>query len=309
MCPSICVSVCAHTCMIQAIQNSDDATIELRLQAIRTTGLLGAVDENVYHAHLRKSGGVIDAFSSQSDHLEDEAEEETASSSINEGEKSMTKIEKYYFTVVIRELMNILRDSNLSSHHQAASAIAIRVFRILGSQAQSSLNTLLEGIVFRLYLTEPGNNLRDALLDHLITLIHVMGRIIRKYQPTLVALVCKFLDSHLQPCLDIIESMCIVLHVQDFNNVLRDVTPSLLQVKYITTFYLMPNFVHTHIFTLKFYQLIRSLLFILIFYFYSCALQASPSLIVLRETASHLPPISLCFRIKLFCLCPCWLTA
>ena len=142
----------------------------------------------------------------------------------------MTKIEKYYFTVVIRELMNILRDSNLSSHHQAASAIAIRVFRILGSQAQSSLNALLEGIVFRLYLTEPGNNLRDALLDHLITLIHVMGRVIRKHQPTLVALVCKFLDSHLQPCLDIIESMCIVLHVQDFNNVLRDVTPSLLQV-------------------------------------------------------------------------------
>ena len=233
-------STCAHTCtIIQAIQNSDDATIELRLQAIRTTGLLGAVDENVYHAHLRKSGGVIDAFSSQSDHLEDEAEEETTSSSLNEGEKSMTKIEKYYFTVVIRELMNILRDSNLSSHHQAASAIAIRVFRILGSQAQSSLNALLEGIVFRLYLTEPGNNLRDALLDHLITLIHVMGRVIRKHQPTLVALVCKFLDSHLQPCLDIIESMCIVLHVQDFNNVLRDVTPSLLQVTVQTVHHCM----------------------------------------------------------------------
>ena len=243
--------------MIQAIQNSDDATIELRLQAIRTTGLLGAVDENVYHAHLRKSGGVIDAFSSQSDHLEDEAEEETTSSNLNEGEKSMTKIEKYYFTVVIRELMNILRDSNLSSHHQAASAIAIRVFRILGSQAQSSLNTLLEGIVFRLYLTEPGNNLRDALLDHLITLIHVMGRVIRKYQPTLVALVCKFLDSHLQPCLDIIESMCTVLHVQDFNNVLRDVTPSLLQVKCITIFYLLSNYILVHTFTLSFYLHIR----------------------------------------------------
>jgi Domain of unknown function (DUF3385) len=214
----------------QAIQNSDDATIELRLQAIRTTGLLGAVDESVYHEYLRKSGGVVDAFSSQSDHVEEEAEEESTASSAVEGEKLMTKIEKYYFTVVIRELMNILKDSNLSSHHQAASAIAVRVFRILGSQAQSSLNAILDGIVSRLYLTEPGNNLRDALLDHLITLIHVMGRVIRKHQLTLISLVCKFLDSHLQPCLDIIESMCIVLHVQDFNNVLRDVTPALLQV-------------------------------------------------------------------------------
>ena len=211
--------------------------MELRLQAIRTTGLLGAVDETVYHEHLRKCGGVVDAFSSQSDHVEEEAEEETSNSSgsgqnnnIVDGEKIMTKIEKYYFTVVIRELMNILKDSNLSSHHQAASAIAVRVFRILGSQAQSSLNAILDGIVNRLYQTEQGNNLRDALLDHLITLIHVMGRLIRKHQLTLVTLVCKFLDSHLQPCLDIIESMCIVLHVQDFNNVLRDVIPALLQV-------------------------------------------------------------------------------
>ena len=209
--------------------------MELRLQAIRTTGLLGAVDESVYHEHLRKSGGVVDAFSSQSDHVEEEAEEESSNSSgqgsgIVDGEKIMTKIEKYYFTVVIRELMNILKDSNLSSHHQAASAIAVRVFRILGSQAQSSLSAILEGIVNRLYQTEPGNNLRDALLDHLITLIHVMGRVVRKHQPTLITLICRFLDSHLQPCLDIIESMCIVLHVQDFNNVLRDVIPALLQV-------------------------------------------------------------------------------
>ena len=210
--------------------------MELRLQAIRTTGLLGAVDECVYHEYLRKSGGVVDAFSSQSDHVEEEAEEETSNSTVVDGERIMTKIEKYYFTVVIRELMNILKDSNLSSHHQAASAIAVRVFRILGSQAQSSLNAILDGIVNRLYQTEPGNNLRDALLDHLVTLIHVMGRVIRKYQPTLITLVCKFLDSHLQPCLDIIESMCIVLHVQDFNNVLRDVIPALLQVNYILLF-------------------------------------------------------------------------
>jgi hypothetical protein len=53
---------------------------------------------------------------------------------------------------------------------------------------------------------------------------------LRKHQNTLVALVCKFLDSHLQPCLDIIESMCIVLQVQDFNNVLRDVIPTLMQL-------------------------------------------------------------------------------
>jgi hypothetical protein len=113
--------------LVKAIQNDDEASIELRLQAIRTTGLLGAVDETVYHEHLRNSGGVVDAFSSQSDHVEEEAEEESSTSSVADGEKIMTKIEKYYFTVVIRELMNILKDSNQSSHHQAASAIAVRV--------------------------------------------------------------------------------------------------------------------------------------------------------------------------------------
>ena len=32
----------------------------------------------------------------------------------------MTKMERYYFSVVVRELMNILRDSQLWAHHEAA---------------------------------------------------------------------------------------------------------------------------------------------------------------------------------------------
>jgi hypothetical protein len=59
--------------------------------------------------------------------VEEEAEEESAPTVVLDGEKIMTKIEKYYFTVVIRELMNILKDSNQSYHHQAASAIAVKV--------------------------------------------------------------------------------------------------------------------------------------------------------------------------------------
>jgi hypothetical protein len=51
--------------LVKAIQNSDEASMELRLQAIRTAGLLGAVDEKGYHEYLRRNGGVVDAFSSQ----------------------------------------------------------------------------------------------------------------------------------------------------------------------------------------------------------------------------------------------------
>ena len=84
----------------------------------------------------------------------------------------------------------------------------VRAFRLCGSQAQPSFGVVLDGIVHRLYAAEIGKNLIEKLLDHLMMLIHVMGKVVRKYLEThFVPLLCKFLDAHLQPCLDIIESL------------------------------------------------------------------------------------------------------
>jgi hypothetical protein len=229
-------------------------------------GLLGTVGEHMYHEYLREQGGVVDAFSSQTDHVEDEAEEAVQSSSQAEGDSKMTKMERYYFNVVIRELSTILRDSNLWAHHSGAAAAALRAFRVYGPEAQQYLSILLDSFVYRLNQTEVGKSVVDSLLDHLIMLIHIMGKvhlstplphtpgcrppdvivlvphaslplpptphaddahlhtrtrtrthaqIVRKYlESHFIPILVKFLDAHLQPCLDMIESLSMVLRMQ-----------------------------------------------------------------------------------------------
>lgn len=178
-------------------------------------GLLGTVGEHMYHEYLREQGGVVDAFSSQTDHVEDEAEEVVQSSSQAEGESKMTKMERYYFNVVIRELSTILRDTHLWAHHSGAAAAALRAFRVYGPEAQQYLSILLDSFAYRLNQTEVGKSVVDSLLDHLIMLIHITGKIVRKYlESHFIPILVKFLDAHLQPCLDIIESLSMVLRMQ-----------------------------------------------------------------------------------------------
>jgi hypothetical protein len=62
--------------LVRAIQGvgggvGDTSTAQLRVQAIKTVGLIGVVDSNVYQQHLVSQTGVIDAFSSQLDYVED----------------------------------------------------------------------------------------------------------------------------------------------------------------------------------------------------------------------------------------------
>eukprot|EP01031_Cornospumella_fuschlensis_P015139 gene15139-18504_t len=48
--------------LVRAVQNVDESSSELRLQAIKTLGLLGAVDLEVYQKHLSRSNAAIGAF-------------------------------------------------------------------------------------------------------------------------------------------------------------------------------------------------------------------------------------------------------
>jgi len=128
----------------------DSSTTELRIQAIKTVGLIGVVDVTVYHKHLISHAGVIDAFSNQLEYVEDLEMEGYYSisillycyyrmgSSLGEdlspqaekltGEKKLSKIEKLNFSVVIRELMNVLKDSNLAQQHQSAASTYFKFF-------------------------------------------------------------------------------------------------------------------------------------------------------------------------------------
>ena len=103
-----------------------------------------------------------------------------------ENGKKLSKTEKSYFAVVIRGLVNVLKDKSLAIHHQAASNVAIRIIRILGPQAFPQIGGLMDGIISRLNQSDANNNLRDALLDHLISIIHIIGRIMNSYADQLI---------------------------------------------------------------------------------------------------------------------------
>jgi FKBP12-rapamycin complex-associated protein len=205
--------------LMQAIKTVGVGSTELRIQVIKTVGLLGVVKSDQYQKHLL-NGDIIATEDVRDEYEEDVADFDKAN--------KLSKLESYYLSIVTKGLMDILRDLSLSTHHYTASVALIKVVRLSGPQLLPLLSQLLDCIINRLYLTEFGNNLRVHLLDHIISLIQIVGKQIRNYQDKIVKLVCDFFDFHLQQCLDIIESLCVVIPLQDFNLVLRCVLPSLL---------------------------------------------------------------------------------
>lgn len=205
--------------LMQAIKTVGEGSTELRIQVIKTVGLLGVVKSDQYQKHLLKRD-ILPV-----EDVKDEYEEDVADF---DKDNKLSKREMYYLSIVTKGLMDIIRDLSLSTHHHTASAALIKVVRLSGPQSLPLLSQLLDCIINRLYLTEFGNNLRVYLLDHIISLIQIVGKQIRNYQDKIVKLVCDFFDFHLQQCLDIIESLCVVIPLQDFNLVLRNVLPFLL---------------------------------------------------------------------------------
>ena len=217
--------------LVRAIQGS---TAELRIQAIKTAGLIGVVDVTVFQQHLISHTGVIDAFSSQLDYVEDleyEGDDVTQKEKAS-GEKKLSKLERMYLSVVIRELMTVLKDSNLSQHHHAATSTALRVIKILGPQALFQLDEYMEGITYRLYQEDSIHNLNQTLLDQIVSIINIMGKSMRPYSEKLVKLIVHFHDSHLAQCLDIVEALAIAFTTTtaEFNFILRSVLPLFLKV-------------------------------------------------------------------------------
>lgn len=224
-------------CLAEAIQTEGEETEELRLQAIRTVGLLGVVDKNVYQAYLLKNANAFDSAPSDSYNVVSESDD----IELENKENKLSKSERYYFTVVMKAIMSILQDLSLSAFHQGAAGVAVRVIRIVGVQDHTYLCELVDVMIHRLYKTEVGNALRDNLLDHIVTLIHGIGQQMRKRLNKLISLTCDFFDSHLQQCLDIIESLALVLQSHDFELVLRSVLPTMIKVLKEEPFNSYPN--------------------------------------------------------------------
>jgi FKBP12-rapamycin complex-associated protein len=224
--------------LVRAAQNSEDRSLELRLQAIKTLGLLGAVDATVYQHHLVCINPARSAFSNTTaELLTDGIEEDLVQDfetleldemdSTCENEQKLSQIEKMYFSLIVSELMNILKDSSLAYFHLLAAGVAVKTIRILGAESAFRVDKVISGIFFRLYQTDAGNNIKEALLDHIITLIATLGSKMKKHNSQLIQLIKDFFDSQCQLCLDILEAMGISYSTPDFNVILNEIVPFL----------------------------------------------------------------------------------
>lgn len=219
--------------LVRAAQNSE--SLELRLQAIKTLGLLGVVDGNVYLSHLVCLNPARSAFNASSN-LElfqtdfgqiEESDDEIMSEDISEygKDQKLSQVERLYFTLIVTELMNILKESSLAYYHLSAAGVAVKTIRMLGSQSAFRVDTIVEGIFYRLMQQDAGNNIKEALLDHVITLIGALGSKMKRHNHQIVNLIKEFFDSHTQLCLDIFEALAIAYSTPDFCSVAQILFP------------------------------------------------------------------------------------
>lgn len=211
--------------LVRAMRSVGDSSSELRLQAIKTLGLLGVVDISVYQKYLSNSTGSIVL---QTDDVTNDTDKDNNRNT--DGEKQLSTIEKYYFSVVIRSLMNVLKDSSLSQYHQTASSLAIRAFRMIGPQAIIQLSELMNGILYRLYQGDAGNSIKENLLDHIISIVQIVGKYVRRFNQQLLGVLNHFFDNHMILCLDIFEALSVVLSTPDFGVILQGFIPTLKRV-------------------------------------------------------------------------------
>lgn len=212
--------------LVKAMQSSDDSSSELRLQAIKTLGLLGVADATVYQKYLSNlTGGTVhqsDEFSAEVMDLE--------LSKGNEEEKSLSKMEKYYLSAVIRALSKVIKDHSLSQYHQTASSLAIRAFRMVGVAAHPQVPELMKSILFLLNQQDSSNNTKEALLDHIISLIQIMGRYMKRFRSELLQTLNSFVNNHTNLCMDMFEALSVVFSTPDFQALIQGFIPTLQRI-------------------------------------------------------------------------------
>lgn len=211
--------------LVKAMQSADDSSADLRLQALKTLGLLGVADVTVYQKYLSNlSGGTV--------HQTDEFYIDFSDPDLKGGEeeKSMAKMEKHYLSAVTRSLSKIVKDPSLFQYHQTASNLAIRAFRMVGIAAHSQIPEFMKSLLFLLNQPDSSNNVRDTLLDHIISLIQIMGRYMKRFRVELLQTLNTFTSQHTSLCMEMFEAISVVFSIPDFQALLQGFIPTLQRI-------------------------------------------------------------------------------
>ena len=213
--------------LINVIQRKDVESPQLRLQAIKTAGLLGIVEQSQFERFLLHNA----------DQLDKEHEVEGVSDILAETEVFIEdeRLDKYCLSVAIKNLMKILRDDALSQHHLSTAVIAVKIIRILGNQSLSSAisasedSGIVSGILYRLKKTEHGSTLQEALLEQITIIVHVIGRHLSNEVEKIAKVCCDYFEIHLQLKLNLIESLILIVTGFDVDKVLSVIIPCFVE--------------------------------------------------------------------------------
>ena len=214
--------------LVSAIQQQSQEAAELRQQAVKTAGLLGALEAGLFEKYMRAKSGVTGNVFTH-DLVEEEVTDDDSKKEMSEDE-SLGKLDKYYLSVVMKALMNILRDPVQTIHHQMAINIATRIIRNLGRRSHYQTDEIIDGIFSRLGHVSPSSSLHTSLVDLLITLISSVGTHISKHYWRISQFIRSSFSYNEQSGLSILEALHTSIPVQDFGVIIRDVIPLLISI-------------------------------------------------------------------------------
>ena len=112
----------------------------------------------------------------------------------------------------------------------------------------SSIDDIINGILYRLYKVDSVSNLQETLIEQLTTIVHAIGRYLVDHLKSILKVICDFFDPHLQVCLNLIESLCLVVHEYEVDIVLAESIPSMLRTikvsRLIYTYYILTIYIY-----------------------------------------------------------------
>ena len=196
--------------LLSIINGATAAPWPLRREAIKTLGILGALDPFKYRMSSKSQPRKIYAPESgdaERSHL-------TASS------------DDYFPTVAIQALQKVLKDPSLAMHHSIVVQAITHIFRSLGLQCAPFLPSILPQVLSVMRTCE--NDLRRMLFQQQSIIVAVVKQHIRPYLDGIFELIKEFWHENLEQILTLIEEINLALK-DEFNVYIGKVLPLILR--------------------------------------------------------------------------------
>uniref|UniRef100_A0A7S2SE74 Serine/threonine-protein kinase TOR n=2 Tax=Mucochytrium quahogii TaxID=96639 RepID=A0A7S2SE74_9STRA len=209
--------------LLGVINGGSASPWDLREEALRTLGALGALDPFETKAH---STFAATRSSKQDDGvlLEDTIKHRSAD---DDDDPLSPSEEEYYPTVAVGALMRIIKDSTLSTHHSMVVQALTHIFRSLGLSCVPFLPQVMPCILS--VATQCEQELRKVLFHNISVVVSISKQHIRPYLDDIFHLIHSYWYENLDQVFVLIEELSRALR-EEFVPYVRLVIPNILAV-------------------------------------------------------------------------------